>query len=107
MSQGNEKLNPCDIDEIEVSSDISGKETKDPDQPGTTESFVPQTYRAKLFGNIPLSEPRGDFICERSLGLLKAQLLTSKSHKKRIKIRVDTNGISVLGFTKFDSASYT
>nr|CAH8872578.1 unnamed protein product [Trichobilharzia regenti] len=112
MSQGNEKLNPCDIgksckhhvntdntiqDEIEVSSDISGKETKDSNQPGTTESFVPQTYRAKLFGNIPVSEPRGDFICERSLGLLKAQLLTSKSHKKRIKIRVDTNGISVLG----------
>ncbi|CAH8642408.1 unnamed protein product [Heterobilharzia americana] len=112
MSKGNEKLNPCDIgkllqyntnnhimiqDEIEVSSDISGKEIKHSNTLGTMESFVAQTYRAKFFGNISVSEPRGDFICERSLGLLKAQLLTSKLHKKRIRIRVDTSGISVLG----------
>lgn len=58
---------------------------------------MPQIYRAKFFGNTSVSEPRGDFICESSLGLLKTQLLTSKLHKKRIRIRVDTSGISVIG----------
>ncbi|CAH8668065.1 unnamed protein product [Schistosoma bovis] len=102
MTQENEKMNPCDIDnifqdEVEVSSDTSEKEAKESKTHGSLENFVPQIYRAKFFGNTSVSEPRGDFICESSLGLLKTQLLTSKLHKKRIRIRVDTSGISVIG----------
>ncbi|CAI2735010.1 unnamed protein product [Schistosoma spindalis] len=96
MTQENEKMNPCDIDEVEVSSDTSEKEANESKTHGSLENFVPQIYRAKFFGNTSVSEPRGDFICERSLGLLKTQLLTSKLHKKRIRIRVDTSGISVI-----------
>ncbi|CAH8567486.1 unnamed protein product [Schistosoma turkestanicum] len=97
MSQENEKINPCDIDEIEISSDTSEKESKEPKTHEPLKNFVSQIYRAKFFGNTSVSEPRGDFICEKSLGLLKTQLLTSKSHKKRIRIHVDTSGITVIG----------
>ncbi|XP_018655345.1 hypothetical protein Smp_130580 [Schistosoma mansoni] len=96
MTQEHERMNPLDIDEIEVSSDTSEKEDKESKTHGSLEKFVPQIYRAKFFGNTSVSEPRGDFICERSLGLLKTQLLTSKLHKKRIRILIDTSGISVI-----------
>ncbi|KAK4474961.1 hypothetical protein MN116_002064 [Schistosoma mekongi] len=97
ITEENEKINHYDRDKTEVDSDISKTEAKEPKINELIENFVSQTYRAKFYGNISVSEPRGDFVCEKSLGILKAQLLTSKLHKKKVRIRVDTSGISVVG----------
>ncbi|TNN16266.1 Disabled isoform 2 [Schistosoma japonicum] len=97
ITEGDQKINHCDKDETEASLDTSKTKANEPKTNKLLENFVSQTYRAKFFGNISVSEPRGDFVCEKSLGILKAQLLTSKLHKKKVRIRVDTSGISVIG----------
>ncbi|KAH8868063.1 Disabled [Schistosoma japonicum] len=97
ITEGDQKIDHCDKDETEASLDTSKTKANEPKTNKLLENFVSQTYRAKFFGNISVSEPRDDFVCEKSLGILKAQLLTSKLHKKKVRIRVDTSGISVIG----------